>query len=215
MDTTVNMADFQKRLPHSIRFSDPSPSERRNLYGRNQLSTLQAQTAGYGSGEDYRNLKEVVVILITPYDPFGLNRMVYTVQNRCVEEPDMPYDDGAKTIYLYTRGKEGNPPEELQQFLTYMEHTTWENAVNSTLQEIQRMVDTAKTDKGVSLEYMKSFERDRRLQEQAWAEGMAEGRREGLAEGREEERARTEAEHARAEKAEEELRKLKERFGIE
>lgn len=172
-----------------------------------------------GSGEDYRNLKEVVVILITPYDPFGLNRMVYTVQNRCVEEPDMPYDDGAKTIYLYTRGKKGNPPEELQQFLTYMEHTTWENAVNSTLQEIQRMVDTAKTDKGVSIEYMKSFERDRRLREEGLAagreEGLAAGREEGLAAGRAEERAHTEAERARADKAEEELRKLKERFGVE
>lgn len=38
--------------------------------------------------------------------------MVYTIQNKCVEEPDMPYADGALSIFLYTRGTEGNPPQE-------------------------------------------------------------------------------------------------------
>ena len=45
------------------------------------------------SGEDYSHLRNVVVIFITSYDPFGRNRMVYTIQNKCVEEPDMPYAD--------------------------------------------------------------------------------------------------------------------------
>ena len=58
------------------------------------------------SGEDYSHLRNVVVIFITSYDPFGRNRMVYTIQNKCVEEPDMPYADGALSIFLYTRGTE-------------------------------------------------------------------------------------------------------------
>ena len=59
------------------------------------------------SGEEYSGLRNVVVIFITTYDPFGLGRMVYTIKNGCVEVPEMPYDDGAQTIFLYTGGDSG------------------------------------------------------------------------------------------------------------
>ncbi|MCM1325091.1 MAG: hypothetical protein NC094_13300 [Bacteroidales bacterium] len=101
------------------------------------------------SGADYDTLKDVVIIMIMPYDPFGLNRMVYTVKNRCVEEPGMEYEDGASTLFLYTKGKAGEPSKELRQMLHYMEETTYENAVNRELQEIHRMVETVKKDPGV------------------------------------------------------------------
>ena len=52
----------------------------------------------------------------------------------CVEESEMPYDDGAQT--------------------------TQTNAVNDTLKDIQKMVDIVKRDGEVSLSYMKGFERD-------------------------------------------------------
>ena len=38
---------------------------------------------GLSSGADYDELKNVVVIMVMPYDPFGLDRMVYTVKNHC------------------------------------------------------------------------------------------------------------------------------------
>ena len=69
------------------------------------------------SGDDYGMLKKVYVIFIMPFDPFGLNHMVYTIKNSCVEEPEMPYDDGATTIFLYTKGKVGVPSGELEAFL--------------------------------------------------------------------------------------------------
>ena len=87
------------------------------------------------SGKTYHALKNVIIIMIMPYDPFGLNRMVYTIQNSCQEEPQMPYDDGAKTLFLYTRGSAGNPPQELCQLLTYMEHTTRANVKNENLKK--------------------------------------------------------------------------------
>ncbi|MDD3339632.1 MAG: hypothetical protein PHS82_12340 [Lachnospiraceae bacterium] len=123
------------------------------------------------SGETYHALKNVMIIMITPYDPFGRNRMVYTIKNGCVEEPDMPYEDGARTIFLYTRGEEGNPPEELQQLLRYMEHSTEENACNEDLKELHRMVEEVKHDGEVSIEYMKIFEREEMLRKQGYREG--------------------------------------------
>ncbi|MBP3474836.1 MAG: hypothetical protein J6K48_00735 [Lachnospiraceae bacterium] len=75
------------------------------------------------------------------FDPFGRDRVIYTIKNRCIEDPDMPYEDGAVTIFLYTKGIHGVVSETLRQLLTYMEDTTMENACNDDLQEMHRMVE--------------------------------------------------------------------------
>lgn len=71
------------------------------------------------SGKTYDTLPSVFIITILPYDPFGQNRMVYTIKNCCVEAPDLAYDDGAVKIFLYTKGTEGNPGKELRDMLKY------------------------------------------------------------------------------------------------
>ena len=161
------------------------------------------------AGLDYSHLKNVIIIMITPYDPFGCGRMVYTIRSLCEEDPAIPYDDGARTVFLYTGGTKGNPPEELKTLLHYMEHTTPENAKGDHLKTIQKMVEWVKKDEEVSLEYMKIFEREQMLINQGRREGMKEGR---LAEqaNTERERIRAEKESLRADKAEEELKRLKE-----
>ena len=136
------------------------------------------------SGEDYSKLKNVTVIFISPYDPFQRNRMVYTIKNGCVEEPDLDYNDGMKTLFLYTKGTEGNPPEELQRLLHYLEDSREENAKDADLMSIHRMVQTVKQDKEVSLEYMKILERERMIREEGREEGIKEGKRDGYASGK-------------------------------
>ena len=115
------------------------------------------------SGADYQQLKNVIVIMITPYDPFGHDQKIYTIKNRIMELPDIPYEDGAHTLFLYTRGTEGEISEELQQLLQYMEHTTLEYAKNENLQKIHEMVEKVKDDREVSIEFMKIFEREQML----------------------------------------------------
>ena len=151
------------------------------------------------SGKDYENLKNVTVVFISPYDPFGENHMVYTIRNMCEEIPSLKYDDGARTIFLYTKGTEGNPPKEISQLLHYMEYTTTENAVNDSLKSIDQMVNTVKHDKEVSLSYMKMIEWEKML----------------IRQGREEEQANTERERLRAERAEREIQFLKEQLAAE
>ena len=118
------------------------------------------------AGDDYSLLKKVVVIMITSYDPFGKDRMIYTLQTCCKEEPDMEYDDGAATLFFYTKGKVGTVSEELRKLLNYMEESSAENADSDTLREIHRMVETVRYDKEVSLEYMKAYEREQMVREQ-------------------------------------------------
>ena len=157
-------------------------------------------------------MKNVIVIIITPYDPFGLDHMVYTIQNTCLEIPEMPYDDGARTLYLYTKGTKGNPPEALKQLLHYMEHTSVENAKSDVLRNIDKMVRKVKEDGEVSLEYMKIFEREEMLIKQGIIQGQEKERKntERERQNATREQQRADVAEQRATVAEQELKRLKE-----
>lgn len=104
-----------------------------------------------------------MVIIITPNDPFGHDLMMYTVKNSIKELPHTEYEDGARTLFLYTNGKICNVHEELKELLHYMEHTTEENATTDALKRIHKMVETIKMDEEVSHKYMKVLEREEML----------------------------------------------------
>lgn len=145
------------------------------------------------SGAGYDKLKNVVVITVLPFDPFGLDRMVYTVKNHCMEEPEMEYEDGATTLFLYTRGTKGVKNQALEQLLHYMEESSPENAVNADLKEVHRMVEVVKTDAGTTISCVRLMEKLKRSEaigrevgeEIGRAEGEAIGRARGEATGRE------------------------------
>ena len=161
------------------------------------------------SGEDYGTLKDVYIIIILPYDPFDRDRIIYTIRNMCQEDPSMPYEDGARTIFLYTKGTKGNISKELRELLHYMEDTEEKNAVNSSL---QKMVEKVKEDKGVFLEYMKIWEREQMIREEGMEAGIAAGKKEGIALGKAEQEKETEKERRRAEKAEKEVEELRKKL---
>ena len=138
------------------------------------------------AGWDCGMLKNVYIIMILPYDPFNENRMVYTIKNQCIEEPELEYEDGIRRIYLYTKGTEGNPSQALRDMLKYMENSIAENVTNADIQAIHEQVDAVKQDREVGVQYMKSWEREMLIRAEGREEGRAEGREEGRAEGREE-----------------------------
>lgn len=156
-----------------------------NNNGENDVASLPRRVRFYhakldaGSlklGEEYSVLRNVFVIFITTYDPFGADRMVYTIRSGCMEIPELPYEDGARTIFLYTKGTEGNPPKELRELLYYMEHTSKENARTENLQRLHEMVIAVKRDGKVGLTYMKSFEIEQRIRREGLAEGITQGK---------------------------------------
>lgn len=129
---------------------------------------------------DYSRLQNVVVIMILPYDPFDQNRVVYTVQNQCVEAPEIPYDDGAKKIFLYTNGTKGNASQNLRDMLKYIEETTDNNVTNQDINAIHQIVQKVKHKKEVGIRYMKSWEHDAMCREEGLQEGLQLGLREGI-----------------------------------
>ena len=128
-------------------------------------------------------MQNVIIIMILPYDPFGKSRMRYTIQNQCMEDSSVPYDDGAKKIFLYTKGTEGNPSQELQDMLKYIETTIEENVTNKDIEAIHQLVEKVKLRKEVGIRYMKSWELEQIYRSEAKEEGLTEGHKEGLAEG--------------------------------
>ncbi len=157
------------------------------------------------SGDDYLQLKNVCVIMISSFDPFGQDCMVYTIRNQCAEAPDMPYDDGATTLFFYTKGTKGNPPQDLRELLHYMEKTTKRNAVNPDLQRMHDMVTQVKSNKEVALSFMKAHETKQML--------IQEGRDEVMEE-LEKERQRANTAEQRADTAEAEIRRLREELAL-
>lgn len=185
---------------------DMKESEKEILPKRVRFYHAKMDARSLKSGEKYSALKKVIVIMILPFDPFDEGRMRYTIRNMCEENPQMPYDDGAQTIFLYTRGK--GSARELEELLHFMENTTEENAVNKDLADIQQMVRKVKQSEEVSLEYMRLMEEEDWLREQGRKEEQANTERERKRADAAEERADTAEE--RADTAEAEIKKLKE-----
>ena len=71
----------------------------------------------FASGAEYLKLRHVYVIMITTFDPFGYDRILYTVRNTCMEVPGLPYDDGAATFFFYTKGRNGKCADEIRELL--------------------------------------------------------------------------------------------------
>ena len=148
----------------------------KSLARRTRFYHSKIDVGNLKSGEDYTALKNVLVIFIMADDPFGGNRMVYTVANRCLELPELPYDDGARSLFLYTRGTEGNPRKELRELLEYMENSSLENVTNDSLKRIHQMTKVVKSSKEVSIEYMKVQERERMLKQIGYEQGERIGK---------------------------------------
>lgn len=152
-----------------------------NNHGAGDVATLPRRVRFYHAkidagnltaGDDYSTLRNVIVIFIATYDPFGIGRMVYTIKNGCVEEPNLPYEDGARTIFLYTKGTEGKPSEKLRQLARYMERSTAENAQSAGLKRLHEMVMGVKSDRKVGLAYMKAVEIEKRIRAESKAESV-------------------------------------------
>ena len=149
-------------------------------------------TKALDSGERYQALKNVVVVMFTPFDPFGYGLMKYTIRNGIAELPDAKYENGAQTLFFHTSGTICNVDEEIKQLLRYMEYSVEENAATEALKRIHKMVETVKHDEEVSLQYMKAIER-----RDMW-----------INKGKELERANTERERQRADSAEQTVNKM-------
>ena len=163
-------------------------------------------------GRNYNSLGDVVILFITPFDPFDARGYYkYTFRNTCREDKNLVLDDGVTKVVLNAAGNKGDIAPELREFLQLVAGNadTVRYAEDSFADRVQRQVHIARRNAKWRKEYME------------WEMTLRNEREKGREEGREEERAKTEeqrkradAEKERADAAEERIRILEEQLAL-
>lgn len=152
--------------------------DEKNIPRRIRYYTGALDQTNLKSGEDYNELKDTIVIFITPFDPFGRNRYRYTFRNTCLEEKENPLElgDGTTKVVLNANGSVGEISPSLKGFLDLvlgLEPPA--DAAGSYVDRVQKQVAVAKRNSEWRRQYMNwemtlSVERNK---------GRVEGRIEG------------------------------------
>lgn len=134
------------------------------------------------SGENnFSHLPNLYIINITDFDPFGFDYMLYTIQNACVELPEMPYQDGLQFLYFYTKGTKSGS-SAIKSMLNYLHDSSACNVSNQDIQTVHNCVERVKILPEVKQELMKFDEIVYYAKQDGKKEGKAEGKVESILE---------------------------------
>lgn len=140
----MNIYDLEPHLPQN------TDLPRHNRFYQAKIDSRYLQ-----SGEtNFFKMPNLYVITITNYDPFGCDYMMYTIQNKCEEVPELEYKDGLQFIYFNTVGTKGGNPE-IKALLNYFKKSTINNVTNTTTKEVNDYINKVKILPEVKVEYMK------------------------------------------------------------
>ena len=131
--------------PNNYRESD---IPRRNRYYQSLVDSKLLPT-----NTPYEKLPDMLSIWLLPYDPFGDDRMIYTVKNKVEENNQIVYNDGVTKLFLYTKGSKGGS-QKLKELLTFMENPCRDNAADDELLKILDIIDTVKSNPKERERYM-------------------------------------------------------------
>ena len=96
-------------------------AENRNLPKRTRYYQWMIDLNILEKGENYKNLKKSFVIFVCTFDLFGEGRHIYTFENRCIENLQLPLGDETVKIILNTKGTMDNVKSELKSLLDYID----------------------------------------------------------------------------------------------
>ena len=155
-------------------------------------------------GQNYNKLGNLVILFITPFDPFeksGFYR--YTFRNTCQEDKNLLLEDGVTKVVLNAAGRKGDISPDLKGFLNLVvgDAEPGQYSSGSFVDRVQKQVHIARRNAKWRKEYMD------------WEMTLRNEREKGREEERvhtEEQRKRADAAEERVETLEEENRKLKE-----
>jgi len=164
---------------------EPNKYEEKDIPRRSRFYQSLIDSKLLPTDTKFKELPDSMSIWILPYDPFGDDRMLYTVKPLVVENNHLVYNDGVTKIFLYTKGTKGGS-KELKELLTFMENTSSDNAVDEELAKIQRIVDKVKSRSDVKERYMTLQEVIDYEKRDSYEEGVEIGRAEGIELGRSE-----------------------------
>ena len=130
----------------------------------------------------FNQLNNAYIILIMPFDLFGLGKYCYTFQTCCRENNELWMEDGITRIFLNTRGmNDEEVGKELRDFLHYIERTDERSALEAGSERIWKIhncVQRIRSSEEMGVKYMQAWE-EKALER---LEGKAEGKAEAVLE---------------------------------
>ena len=147
---------------------------RRSRYYRSQLD-MDLLVSGCG----YEALPDTYVIFICDFDPFKKGYYRYRFENICLEDGCMRLKDGCHTIFLNTRGKNGEEvPKKLQDFLRFVGadlKTSQQDFQDAYVEKLQRAVRKVKSSREMEERFMTLEEMLRDERQEGEARGEVRG----------------------------------------
>lgn len=139
--------------------------EKRARYYHSQMD-MELLSAGIS----YEELPDTFVIFICDYDPFGKGLYHYTCRTKCEEDALLEYEDGCRTIYLSTKGKdEEKVPKSLVRFLKFVAadiEQSDQDFEDDYVEQLQKSIHTVKESREMGERYMifeEMMEEERRV----------------------------------------------------
>ncbi len=123
---------------------------------------------------DFSNLPDLYVIYITDYDVFGEDYMMYTVKNKCLELPQMEYDDGLKYLFFYTKGTKGGS-DSIGNMLKYMQNSREKCVVDEATKVIDMYVRDARRNADIRGNYMTFGDKIDAEKKASYEQGLEQG----------------------------------------
>ena len=168
-------ADVNNSLPVSVYNIEPNKRRDIDIVKHNRFYQAKIDSRNLNSGEkDFVNLPNLFVIMITNYDPFGYDYMLYTIRNKCEEIPELKYEDGLCFLYFNTTGTLGGS-KDLKSLLTYIQNSSSKNVTNDIIKQLHEYMCQVKESPEVRAEYMLWEEKIFYERRDAKEEGRTEG----------------------------------------
>ena len=109
----ITTDDQGRRIDVEMQMRDEKNIPRRMRYYEGSIDQTILE-----KGQNYNRLGDVVILFITPFDPFDAHGYYkYTFRNTCREDQDIVLDDGVTKVVLNAAGNKGEITPELKDFL--------------------------------------------------------------------------------------------------
>ena len=127
----------------------------------------------------YRKLGETYIIFICPFDYLKDKRHIYTIKERCEENPALKWRNKVTKIVLNAMGEKEDVSADVKAFLDYV---SGEQVNNKFVKELDEMVRQVKTSEKWRLEYvtyeLALQEREEKGEERGFKRGHLQGKQE-------------------------------------
>lgn len=110
------------------------------------------------TGTEYEELPDTFVIFVCDFDPFDKELYCYTMKNKCVEDNLLEFEDGCRTIFLSTKGKnETKVSGSLVKFLKFVAmdiEQSEQEFEDEFVNQIQKSIHNVKESREMGERYM-------------------------------------------------------------